>query len=325
MESRFAPLSEPGFRWLLASRIASGTALTGLRAAVAWHVYDLTGSVFQLGLLGIVQFVPALGLALVGGAVADARDRRTIAIVAQLLELLCALALVLATASGRAAVGLLFGLIVVGSAAAAFENPARAALLPLLVSRERFPAAVAIHSVGQALAFMSGPALAGLAIAAGGVQAAYAGTAALLAVSAAGLTRLRPRAPEGERRRVSLQAIREGLAFVRAQPVVLGCMPLDMFAVIFGGATALLPDLLSDILGVGPAGYGLLSGSLEAGALGMSVMLMLSPADRAAGRALLLAVGLLRRGHDRLRPLALVPALARGLRRPPGWPIRSAS
>ncbi len=288
MESRFAPLSEPGFRWLLASRIASGTALTGLRAAVAWHVYDLSGSVFQLGLLGIAGFVPALSLSLIGGAVADAHDRRRVAIWAQGLELLCALVLVVATARGRAEAGLLFGVVLISSAAGAFENPARASLLPLLVSRERFPAAVAIHSVAQALAFMSGPALAGLAIAAGGAQAAYTGTAALLVGSAVGLTLLRPRAPEGERRSVSLRAISEGLAFVRGQPVVLGCMLLDMFAVIFGGATALLPAY-QRILGVGPAGYGLLSGALEAGALLMSVILVLRRPIARPGRALLWA------------------------------------
>jgi MFS family permease len=317
VESRFAPLAEPGFRWLLASRVASGAALTGLRAAVAWHVYDLTGSLALLGALGIAQFVPALGLSLVGGAFADAHDRRRIAIAAQLAELACVAVLVLASNAGAVSVALLVGLTVSAAVAACFENPARASLLPLIVSREQFPAAVTIHSVAQALAFMSGPALAGVAIAAGGPRLAYALAALLLAGSAAGLTRLAPRQATGERRNVSWQAIREGLDFVRSQPVVLGCMVLDMFAVIFGGATALLPAY-QEILGVGPEGYGMLSASLEAGALAMSLLLVLRRPVARPGRALLLTVACFGLativfGLSRSFPLSLAAYAAAGM------------
>jgi MFS family permease len=289
---RFAVLREPGLRWLLASRMASGAAMTGLRSAIAWHVFDLTGSAFQLGLLGLVQFLPALGLSLVGGAVADAHDRRRIAQGAQLVELLGAGALAAASSAGEASPPLLFGVVFATAVASAFENPARASLLPLLVSRDRFAGAVTLHSTVQALAFMTGPALAGSVIAAAGVGAAYAVSAGLLAAAIAGLVPLRPRPPEGERRRVSLRAIAEGLAFVRSQPVLLGCMALDMFAVIFGGATALLPVYAEEILAVGPRGYGILSASLEAGALATSVLLVLRPPVVMQGRALLRAVAL---------------------------------
>jgi MFS family permease len=317
VEGRFAPLSEPGFRWLLASRVGSGAALTGLRAAVAWHLFDLTGSFALLGSLGIAQFAPALGLSLVGGAFADAHDRRRIAIGAQLAELACVAALVLASAAGVVSVALLFGLVVTAAIAASFENPARASLLPLIVSREQFPAAVTIHSVAQALAFMSGPALAGLAIAAGGPRLAYTLSALLLAGSAAGLTRLAPRPAIGERRNVSWQAIREGLDFVRSQPVVLGCMVLDLFAVIFGGATALLPAY-QRILGVGPEGYGLLSSALEAGAFAMSLLLVLRPPIERPGRALLIAVACfgfatIAFGLSRSFPLSLAAYAAVGM------------
>jgi MFS family permease len=289
---RFAALREPGFRWLLVSRMASGTAMTGLRAAIAWHVFDLSGSAFQLGLLGVVQFLPALGLSLVGGAVADAHDRRRVAQLAQVLELLGAGALAVASSVGTASVPLLFGVVFVSSVAAAFENPARASLLPLLVPRDRFANAVTIHSTAQALAFMTGPVVAGSAIAAAGPGAAYAVSAGLLACAIATLVPLRLRPPDGERRQVSLRAIGEGLAFVRRQPVLLGCMALDMFAVIFGGATALLPIYADEILDVGPRGYGILSASLEAGALATSVVLVLRPPLALQGRALLRAVAL---------------------------------
>jgi len=287
---RLAALGEPDFRWFLASRFCSATAMTGLRAAIAWHVFALTGSPFQLGLLGAVQFLPALGLSLVGGAFADAHDRRRIAQFTQLVAVASAVLLAAASALGVANAPLLFAVVFVAALASAFENPARAALLPLVVSRARFVAAVPIHSTAQAFAFMTGPALAGVGIGAAGVAAAYAGAAALSLAGIAGLARLRPRAPDDERRQVSLRAIREGVAYVRSQPVLLGCMTLDMFAVIFAGASALLPVYAEEILRVGPRGFGVLSASLEAGALVMSILLMLGRPVRSQGRALLISV-----------------------------------
>ena len=287
-----AALGEPEFRWFLASRFCSATAMSGLRAAIAWHVFALTGSAFQLGLLGAVQFAPALGLSLIGGAFADAHDRRRIAQVTQLVAVISAALLAAGSALGMASTPLLFAVVFVAALASAFENPARAALLPRVVSRARFAAAVPIHSTVQAFAFMTGPALSGVVIAAAGVAGAYAGAAALSLAAIAGLARIRPRAPDGERRHVSLRAIREGVAYVRSQPVLLGCMTLDMFAVIFAGATALLPIYAEEILRVGPRGFGVLSASLEAGALAMSVLLMLRRPVRSQGRALLITVAI---------------------------------
>jgi MFS family permease len=289
---RLAALRERDFRWFLASRFLSATAMTGLRAAIGWHLYQLTRSEFQLGLLGAVQFVPALGLSLVGGAFADAHDRRRIAQIGQFIAMAGAALLAAVTALGGASGPLLFAVVFVLSLAAAFENPARQSLLPLVVSRARFAVAVPVHSTMQALAFMSGPALAGVVIAAGGAQAAYAGAGALSLLAIAGLSMIRPRQPDGERRAVSLRSIREGVAYVRGQPVLLGCMTLDMFAVIFAGASALLPVYAEQILRVGPRGFGILSAALEAGQLLMSVALMLRPPIRSQGRALLLAVTL---------------------------------
>ncbi len=286
---RLAVLREPAFHRFLASRFCGATAMTGLGAAVSWHVFALSGSPFELGLLGAVQFLPALGLSLVGGAFADAHDRRRIAQLGQLVAFAGALLLAASSTRGFVSVPWLFAVVFVLAIAASFENPARAALLPLVVSRARFLGAVPIHSTVQALAFMSGPALAGVTIGAFGVQAAYAGAAALSLASVAVLATVRSRPPEGERRRVSLHAIREGLAYVRSQPVLLGCMTLDMFAVIFAGANALLPVYAEQILKVGPWGFGILSAALEAGALAMSVLLMLRRPLLRQGRALLIA------------------------------------
>lgn len=280
----------PASFWVyLGSRFCSATALTLLRAAVYWHVYELSGSTFQLGLIGLAQFVPALSLTLVGGAVADAYDRRRTMRLAQLPLLASAVVLFAATEGGAVSVPLLYAAVFANSVAFSFDSPARQALLPSLVPLDAFPRAVTIASTATALSFATGPALGGLLIAELGVGAAYAAYAVLVAANAIGLGFVREVRPSGERRAPSWQAVREGLAFVRRNPVVLGCMSLDMLAVILGGATALLP-VYAKILEVGPRGYGLLTSSLELGALAMSALLLLRPPIERAGRALLAAV-----------------------------------
>lgn len=286
------PLRIPAVRAYLASRFCFGTAMTMLRAGIAWHVFALTKSPVYLGLVGLVQFLPAFGLVLVGGAVADTRDRRAIMVTAQSVVLLASALLFLATWSEWVTLPLLYFVVAVVAAAAAFDGPARASILPSLVPRESFPRAVTVAATTQALSFATGPALGGVLIAASGIEALYAGYGVLLLGSLTGLRRLGARPPRvtGAPRAVSLTAIREGVAFVRSQPVVLGCMTLDMLAVIFGGATALLPVYADQILQVGPRGYGLLASSMELGALAASLALVVLPPIRRAGPALLAAV-----------------------------------
>jgi len=273
------------------SRFCAAMAMTMLRAGVAWHVFALTGSAFNLGLIGIAQFLPALGLILVAGSLADVRDRRRIMQVAETVALTGGLVLAATTARGTITLPILYVVILVLAAASTFDGPARAALLPTLVPRELFPRAVTIASTNQALAFATGPAVGGLLIAAAGVGAVYAAYAVLLCGSLTALAFVRATRPQGPRGAPSLRAIRDGLSFVRRRPVVLGCMVLDMFAVIFGGAAALLPIYAQEILRVGPRGYGLLSSSLEIGAILTSLVLMSRPPVRRTGRTLLVAVG----------------------------------
>jgi MFS family permease len=275
----------------LVSRFCAATAMTMLRAGVAWHVFALTGSAFHLGLIGIVQFIPALGLMLVAGALADVHDRRRIMQIAQVVALVGGLVLSYTTERGTITLVILYGVILVLAVASTFDGPARAALLPTLVPREVFPRAVTIASTNQALAFASGPAVGGLLIAAAGIGAVYAAYGVLICGSLTALAFVRAATRDGPRGAPSLRAIRDGLAFVRRRPVVLGCMVLDMFAVIFGGAAALLPIYAQEILHVGPRGYGLLSSSLEIGAIATSVVLMGRPPVRRTGRTLLVAVG----------------------------------
>ena len=265
-----------------------------LRAGVAWHVFALTGSAFHLGMLGLVQFLPTPAFMLLGGVLADTYDRRTIMLCAQTSALACAGVLGLATWSDTVTLPLLYGLVVAVGIAGAFDSPSRASLLPTLVPREVLPRAVTIASTNQALAFTTGPALAGLVIAEASIGAVYAMYAALLAGSLVGLAFLHPPARtnrSGLTVGSTLRAIRDGLIFVRRRQVVLGCMVLDMFAVVFGGASALLPIYAEEILRVGPRGYGILSSSLELGALLTALVLSLRPPIRRGGRALFVAVG----------------------------------
>jgi len=275
----------------LASRFASASAMMLFRAAVAWHVYELSHSAFQLGLNGLVQFLPVPVLMLLGGAVADTYERRRVMMAAGAVALLCAAALFAATATGVVTVPMLFAMVALASVAWSFDGPARAALLPTLVPRETFPRAVTIASTTQALAFATGPALGGLVIAEWGIAAAYAAMAMLVVVALVLLAGLRlPERPPAAGV-VSVRGIVDGLEFVRGNQVVLGCMLLDMLAVIFGGAVALLPIYATDILHVGARGYGLLGAAADLGALVTSLVLVVVPPIRRAGRALLVAVG----------------------------------
>jgi MFS family permease len=288
-DSRLAVFREPNFRWYLASRFFSGTAMMLLRTAVSWHVYELSHSAFQLGMIGLIQFIPVLPFSLVAGAVADVVDRRRLVFVAQLVPLFCSLALCVATFSGIASLPVLYAAIALAAVASVFEAPARASILPQLVPRELFPRAVTVSATAIWLAFATGPMLMGFAAAQGGIAAAYGLHSVLVAGSLVSLLKLPPLGAATSAR-ISWGVIREGLVFVWQSPVVLGCMTLDMFAVILGGATALLPIYAQDILSVGELGYGLLSASLELGALAMSAALIFLPGFRRAGTALLGAV-----------------------------------
>ena len=241
-------------------------------------------------MLGLVRFLPALGASLVGGAVADTYDRRRIMLLAQCVPLLCSAALLVTTRSGAVSLPLIYGLVLFIGLAASFENPARQSLLPLLVPRDTFLNAVAVSSTVQQSAFVIGPVLAGIAIDRLGVAGSYGIHLVLLGGSLPLLLLLRPRQQEGERRAMSVSAVKDGVRFVVRRQVLLGAMALDMFAVIFGGATALLPVYAEDILQVGARGFGLLTAAQAIGAFGMSVLLVALPPVRNTGRVLLLAV-----------------------------------
>jgi MFS family permease len=293
-------------------------ALTLLRAAVAWQVYEVSGSTFYLGLLGLTQFLPALALNLIGGAVADAYDRKRLVMIFQMVPAVCSTALAWLSLSRQASLGVLFAAVVAVASAAAFESPARAALLPQLVERRLFPIAVAVHSTIQMGAFVTGPVLMGFAVHLGGIALPYALHAALMVLGIAAMSLVRPLEAASADGRVHWGAIVEGLRYVRHQPVVLGCMTLDMFAVLFGGATALLPVYATDILHVGPRGYGVLASALEIGSVLAAVVMLTLPPVRRTGLALIwavvgFAISTIVFGLSRFYPLSLAAYLAAGV------------
>lgn len=260
------------------------------QAALAWHVYEISGQALQLGVLGLVRFAPQLAATFVAGAVADTYDRKRIVLLSQTVPAVCSLVLALYTRSDSANLTLIYGLVVLLALANAFENPARQALLPSIVRRETFQNAITVTTTLQSLAFIMGPSIAGVLIATAGVAATYAANIVLLAISVAALAMLHPRPLEGERRSVSVEAIKEGAHFVWTRQVLLGSMALDMFAVIFGGAQALLPVYASDILHVGGAGYGILASSMNVGALLASLVLVMLRQVQRTGLALLISI-----------------------------------
>jgi len=284
-----APLrSCPDFLRLWWSRLASVSAGQMLMVAIGWEVYDLTGSAWDLGLVGLLQFGPSLALMLVAGHAVDRLRRATIVAWCLTAQGAVAAVLWLSPFEGLSQRALLLGVSVVLGAVKAFQMPAQQALVPLLVPAELLGRALAFSSAGLQAAIIAGPALGGFLYAAG-ADAVHAACMALFAVAALLVTTVRhPPPPRAEP--ASLQTLLAGVHHVRGNPVVLGAVSLDLFAVLLGGATALLPIFARDILHVGPIGMGWLRAAPAIGALVVSLALSRWPIERGAGSKLFGAI-----------------------------------
>ena len=270
------------------ARLAGVMANQMLMVAVAWHMYDVTGSAWDLGLVGLFQFVPALVMTLPAGHLADRLHRGRIFAACMLAQAVVALLLVAATQGGFATRALIFGVSVVLGTARAFQMPAQQALTPLLVPQALLQRAIALSTSGMQAAIICGPALGGVLYAAGATTV-YACCAGLLGLSCALTLAVRYRhVPSTES--ATLRTVLAGVAFVWQRKVLLGATTLDLFAVLLGGATALLPIYARDILHTGPAGLGLLRAAPAFGALAMSLALTRWPLQRRVGHRLLAAV-----------------------------------
>jgi MFS family permease len=279
----------------LACITTTSLAIQVTNTTVGYQMYRLTGDPLALGMVGLAEVVPFVALALGGGLVADRVDRRLIAVSALTTMALGAIGL-LALARheqtlGTAAVRLgIYALIAVGGVCRSFLQPARTALAAQLAPAGLHAQAVAWRTGLFQLAAAVGPALGGQMCAHLGVEGAYAVAAALLMAAMLLIGRVRTPVTARAPARSILASLEEGFAFLRADPVLLPAFLLDLFAVLFGGATALLPVFAQDVLRVGPQGFGLLRAAPAAGALVAAAFLALRPPLRRAGRALLLSV-----------------------------------
>ena len=290
-------LSVQAYVWFWAGRICNSLAVQIQAIALAWQVYavarhssSVREAALAVGMLGLAQFLPMFALALFAGHAADVYDRRKI-LMAGLGAQLCTSALFAAMAYGGLKVlWPIYGVAALFGSARAFYAPASAALAPTLVERRLMPRAIVLNSAGNQMATIVGPAIGGLMVALSPIAAfAASGLLGLASLASLLLVMSPPREPRPPASRWSL--IAEGLNYVWSTKVVLGAISLDLFAVLLGGVTALLPVYARDILHVGPQGFGILRAAPSAGAIVTGFVLAARPLKSRVGLKMFAAVG----------------------------------
>jgi MFS family permease len=294
----YLSLRHRDFRWLWAAQLISLTGSQMQVAAVDWHVYLLTHSPLKLGMVGLSRVIPIVSLSLLGGVVADRHDRKKIMLTTQLTMTAVAATLGVLTLARHEPLWSLYVLTGMTSAAGAFDNPARQALVPRLVPLEDLPGALAMNLTMFHAGMILGPALAGLLIAAAGqgtqglgwiylanAASFLAVVATLLSMRASGKVEDAAVAHESP-----LTSLRQGLRFVFTTPVMVWTMALDFAATFFSGANSLLPIFADQILKVGAVGFGWLRAAAALGAVAGSVYTSVLPMPKRKGRVFLWAV-----------------------------------
>ncbi|MBT9595923.1 MAG: MFS transporter [Vitreoscilla sp.] len=285
---------------LLGARVCGTAANQMLMVALGWQIYDLTGSAWALGLVGLAQFVPALLFTLPAGHLVDRHDRRWLLAASLMMQALVAALLAIGSASAWISAHWIFATSVMLGVARAVQMPALQALTPSLVPPVLLPRAVAASSSTMQGAIVIGPALGGVVYAWGTGRAAWGASAGavgvytlsliLLLLAIVGVMALRHRASHARTAAANWHSVTAGLRFIWQRPVLLGAMSLDLFAVLLGGAAALLPIFAKDILHAGPEALGLLRAAPAAGAVLVGAVLARHTIDRRAGAWLLGAV-----------------------------------
>ncbi|MDH4125954.1 MAG: MFS transporter [Gammaproteobacteria bacterium] len=277
-------MQHKNFIAFIAARSAISLAGSMLSVAIGWHIYQLTGNPFDLALVGLVQITPILALFMLSGWVVDHFSRRSILMLSVGADTLLVIGMAMVLSADVFNKPALFGLLFLHGCVRAFYRPAQEAVLPNIVDADFFPRAVAVSSVTFNIASTSGPFVAGLLLAVLDYQVYW-----LLAVLTLAATLLFGRLPSlmhvrptGSTREVLLAGIR----FIRASPIVLGCLSLDLLAVLFGSVIALLPVYAADILHVGPEALGLLRGMPALGAVTVGLVLTRAPVMRSSGKLL---------------------------------------
>jgi MFS family permease len=282
-------LRQRPFALFLSARVCSSFGFQMQSVAIGWQVYALTGSAFDLGLIGLAQFLPIMVLTLAAGHAADRYDRRWIVAGCQAIEFATSAVLALGVARGWLGMNGILASVTVLGAARAFESLTLSALMPGLVAPTDLQRASAWSASANQTATIVGPAGGGLLYAVG-APVPFAFTAALFLLAAVLVTLIRVNRPASAREPATLRSVLSGITFIWSRPAVLGAISLDLFAVLLGGATALLPIYARDILHTGSWGLGMLRAAPAAGALAMSVLLARRPLRRRAGRFMFGAV-----------------------------------
>ena len=287
----YAAFSHRNFRFHCTARLVFGIALSMQTVAVGWYIYSVTNSPLLLGISGLASFLPAAILALFAGHVADTHNRRTIVASSFLVCTMGELGLLALVASGSSDVRLIYACIVAVGSGRAFANPAAQALTANVVPKEHFTNAVTWYSSAWSTSRIIGPALGGLLYilgpAAPFIVACVLFGSASLCVAMVSVASDRP---QGGRGPITWETLSAGLGFIRSRQVILGAISLDLVAVLFGGATALLPVVAKDILHVEAWGLGLLRSAPAIGAIAMGAWLAHRPIRGRAGKTMLIAV-----------------------------------
>lgn len=284
-------LEIPSFRYFFLSRIAMTLSNQMLMVIVAWQMYDITHSAYDLGMVGLAQFVPALALCLVVGHVADRYDRRRILIGCLPGQFSVALLLIMGTLGGWPGREVILIASLGLGTAKAFQLPTQQALLPTLVPQTVLPGALAINSAGSQFANIMGPSVGGFIYVAG-AAVVYGTCAAMSLFAVAMICQVRHQQARSVRERVTLQSLLAGIGFIWNRKEVLGAISLDLFAVLLGGATALLPIFAREVLHTGSWGLGLLRSAPAVGALFVSLYLARYPIQRRVGKLMFGSVAL---------------------------------
>jgi len=288
----FAAIREPNYRFFAFAFVASSTGLQMLSTAIGWEIYDRTGNALVLGATGLARALPVIALTLPAGTLVDRGDRQKILAATQVGFGLIAIALSTSSAL-HAPIWVFFALLLASGCVRSFNAPSRGALLPSLLPIDRFQNAIAWQSGFFQFAAVAGPLIAGAVIAAsGGAWIVYLCTAVLCIGAGIAALFLKPRPIERTGAPPRLRDMFDGAGHIWREKTILGALTLDLLAVLFGGATALLPVYAKEILGCGPVGLGALRAAPFVGAFLMAVWLAARPGFRHAGRALLGSVAI---------------------------------
>jgi MFS family permease len=295
MSSASSPVPEESllrhrpFCFFVLARVASTLALQMQVVAVGWQIYQMTGSAFDLGMIGLVQFIPSIFLVFIVGHIADRYNRRRIAMLCVLLEGMCALLLAVGNAGGWLTKEMVFTAVFLIGIGRAFSAPIMQTLVSAMVPASVLPRAISAYASATQVAIIVGPALGGFLYVLG-PTAVYSSSFVMFVLCSFLLSRTRIERPVQGKPPVTFKSLFAGIAFIRSNPAVMGAISLDLFAVLLGGATALLPIYAHDILHTSAIGLGMLRSAPAIGALGIGLTLSRYPLKNRVGRTMFIAV-----------------------------------